>query len=111
MHVLENAIEAGEKTGNTRIEISAAVVEESVVVTVSDNGPGFPPEMLERSFSPGYTTKMTGGMVHGLGFGLFIARAVIELHEGKIWLENRAGGGANVRVQLPLAHIDEGMPR
>jgi signal transduction histidine kinase len=111
MHILENAVEAGEKTGDMRIEVSAKLVDGGVTVTISDNGPGFPDVVLEQPFSPGYTTKTTEGVVRGLGFGLFIARAVIELHEGRIWLENRPSGGADVHVQLPLAHVDESMPR
>jgi len=45
---------------------------------------------------------MAGGMLRGLGLGLFLTRAIINLHNGCIWLENRIGGGASVHVRLPL---------
>ena len=108
MHIVENAVEA--QADDPRIEIQVTTRDETVTVTVSDTGPGFPAEMLEQPFSPGYTTKITDGVVRGLGFGLFIARAVIELHGGRIWLENRDGGGASVYVELPLARDGQALP-
>jgi len=71
-------------------------------VTVSDRGPGFPDVVLDKPFSPGYTTKTTGGVLRGLGLGLFISKAVVDLHNGAIWLENQPGAGACVHVRLPL---------
>jgi signal transduction histidine kinase len=103
MHVLENAMEANEKTGKTLVEVRVTVNGGSTTMTISDCGPGFPDVMLDKPFSPGYTTKDTGGVMRGLGLGLFIARAVVELHDGHIWLENRAGAGASVHIRLPLA--------
>jgi signal transduction histidine kinase len=102
LRILENAIEASDQIAEPRVEISAVVGDHSVEVMISDDGPGFPGDVSEEPFSPGYTTKTVGGMMRGLGLGLFLARAVISLHNGCIWLENRAGGGATVHVQLPL---------
>jgi signal transduction histidine kinase len=104
MHILENAIEANERAGMSQIRISATVEGDMVTATISDCGPGFPNVMLDRPFSPGYTTKTTGGVMRGLGLGLFISKAVIDLHGGQIWLENRAGAGACVHIRLPIAH-------
>ncbi len=104
MHILENAMEANEKTGMNRIWISATADGDSVTTTISDCGPGFPGVLLDKPFSPGYTTKTTGGVLRGLGLGLFIAKAVVDLHDGQIWLENRAGSGASVHIRLPLVH-------
>jgi|GEM_PF-5949303 signal transduction histidine kinase len=110
-HIVQNAIEASTEAEATNdepvIEISAVADEEAVVITISDQGPGFPTEMLEKPFSPGYTTKATGGVLRGLGMGLFMARATVDLHGGRIWLENRPEGGASVHVRLPLAHVPE----
>jgi signal transduction histidine kinase len=110
-HIVQNAIEASTEAESTNgepvIEISAVADEEAVVITISDQGPGFPTEMLEKPFSPGYTTKATGGVLRGLGMGLFMARATVDLHGGRIWLENRPEGGASVHVRLPLAHVPE----
>ena len=109
VHIVENAVEA--QGNDPHVQIDIATSEDLATVTVSDNGPGFPAAMLEQSFSPGYTTKVIDGVVRGLGFGLFIARAVIEMHGGRIWLENRAEGGASVHVELPLARDSQVLPQ
>jgi len=105
-NILENAIEATVGAGGNCVQIAAVLDAHNVTVTVSDEGPGFPHEMIEEIFSPGYTTKITEGMVRGLGLGLFIARATINLYGGQIWLENRDKGGAMVHIRLPLALAD-----
>jgi signal transduction histidine kinase len=107
IRILENAMEANEKTGGDRVQISAQVEDEKVTVTISDCGPGFPDVMLDKPFSPGFTTKTTGGVMRGLGLGLFVARAVVDLHGGQIWLENRGGTGASVHIRLPLIDSPE----
>src|SRR5215469_11123630 len=66
-------------------------------VTVSDAGPGIPPDKLKSVFQPFFTTK-AGGM----GIGLSIARTIVEAHNGQIVAENQAGGGAVFRIKLPL---------
>ena len=71
---------------------------EAVEVEVSDNGPGIPPELLERIFDPFFTTKAVG---HGSGLGLFIAYEIIEKHGGCMVADNRPGGGARFRIRLP----------
>jgi signal transduction histidine kinase len=69
-----------------------------VEVMVSDWGPGIPKEALKRIFETFYTTKSTG-----TGLGLSIARTIIETYGGRIWAENREGGGAVFRFTMPLA--------
>jgi nitrogen fixation/metabolism regulation signal transduction histidine kinase len=69
-------------------------------LTVSDNGSGFPPEILQHAFEPYVTTKPKG-----TGLGLAIVQKIVTDHGGTITLANRAeaqGGGAEVSVQLPL---------
>jgi two-component system nitrogen regulation sensor histidine kinase GlnL len=66
-------------------------------VSVIDNGPGIPEEMLPRLFTPFATSKP-----HGTGLGLAISRRIIEAHGGRIEVKNRAGGGAEADVFLPL---------
>jgi signal transduction histidine kinase len=74
-----------------------------VTVSVSDDGPGIPVEKLNRIFEAFYTTKQ-----HGSGLGLSIARTIVEINSGKIWAENRPGGGASFHVTLPLAEPRQG---
>jgi nitrogen fixation/metabolism regulation signal transduction histidine kinase len=67
------------------------------VVTVCDNGPGFPRELIGRVFDPYVTSKPKG-----TGLGLAIVKKIVEEHGGRIDAENRPEGGASVRVTLPL---------
>jgi signal transduction histidine kinase len=66
--------------------------------SVSDTGSGVPPDKLKKIFDPFFSTKE-----QGMGMGLSIARTIIEVHGGQIWAENKIGGGAVFRFQLPLS--------
>jgi signal transduction histidine kinase len=103
---LTNAFEA--MNGAGRVDITAVSQdgdEESgpdhggptVVITVSDNGPGIPPEVTDRIFSPFFTTKPQGS-----GLGLAIVRKIVDAHDGRIDVGERAGGGTVFRVTLPF---------
>jgi signal transduction histidine kinase len=109
-HILDNAIEATSQVGGENVWIDVKAEDGAVTLTFSDEGPGFPKDIPEEIFSPGYTTKITKGVVRGLGLGLFMARATINLYGGRIWLENRGEGGASVHIRLPLAHSQTDLP-
>jgi PAS domain S-box-containing protein len=79
---------------------TTTVGDSTIEVSVSDCGPGIPVDGLERIFAPLFTTKP-----QGTGLGLSIARAIVELHGGSIWAENRPGGGAVFRFSLPSARV------
>jgi signal transduction histidine kinase len=76
---------------------TALAGDSAVEVSVTDFGTGIPKDKLEGIFDSFYTTKG-----HGTGLGLSIARAIIETYGGKIWAENRNGGGAVFHFTLPL---------
>ncbi len=109
-HILDNAIEATIQADGENVGIIVKADDAAVTMTFSDEGPGFPENIPDEIFSPGYTTKITQGVVRGLGLGLFMARATVNLYGGRIWLENRIGGGANVYIRLPLAHPQTDLP-
>jgi C4-dicarboxylate-specific signal transduction histidine kinase len=69
-----------------------------VSLTVSDNGCGIAPGLLERIFDAFFTTKP-----QGLGVGLSVSREIVAAHGGRIEAANRAGGGAVFRITLPMA--------
>ena len=66
-------------------------------LTISDTGPGIPPDMVLEIFNPFFTTK-----TDGMGMGLSIARTIVEAHGGSIRAENRPRGGARFHIALPL---------
>ena len=70
----------------------------SAEISISDSGPGIPQEKLNHVFDPFFTTKE-----QGVGMGLSIARTIIQAHQGRIWAENQAEGGAVFHLSLPLA--------
>ena len=65
--------------------------------SVSDTGPGVPPDKLKEIFAPFFSTKP-----QGMGLGLSIARTIIDAHGGRIYAENVPSGGAVFRIRLPL---------
>jgi len=77
---------------------SAMIGKAQAEVSVTDSGVGVPSNLLSKVFETFFTTKQ-----HGTGLGLSIARTIIETYGGKIWAENREGGGAAFRFTLPLA--------
>lgn len=70
-------------------------------LTLHDNGPGVPAELMERLFEPYVTSK-----VKGTGLGLAIVKRIVEEHNGRISVENPAGGGARIVIRLPVLHVD-----
>lgn len=71
-----------------------------VDLSLTDSGPGIPPDLLPKVFDPFFTTKAIG---HGSGLGLFITHEIIEEHGGCISVANRPEGGAAFRIRLPAA--------
>lgn len=70
----------------------------SGIISISNSGPGIPAEKLFQVFDPFFTTKE-----QGIGIGLSIARTIVMAHHGRIWAENGTGGGAVLRISLPLS--------
>ena len=85
--------------GKRRLSISTSLVNDySVEVSVADTGTGIPPDKLNTIFDTFYTTKS-----QGTGLGLSITRTIVQTFGGRIWAENRPGGGALFRFTLPLS--------
>ena len=67
-------------------------------ISVEDNGPGIPPDLLPDIFEAFVTTRLDA---RGTGLGLTIAAGIVDQHGGTIAASNRAGGGARLEVTLP----------
>jgi two-component system, OmpR family, sensor histidine kinase KdpD len=107
-NLLENAIRY--TPPGSPIDISVQLCDDSVMVSVADRGPGVPPSDFERVFDKFYRvlTSEKAARITGSGLGLAVCRGLIEAHGGRIWVENRQGGGALFRFTLPLRKA-EGM--
>jgi len=100
LNLLMNGIDAVKNypIGRRDVVISASETKARFVeVSVSDSGPGIPPDKLEHIFKPFFTTKE-----NGMGMGLSLCQTIVEIHEGSIWAANGYTGGAIFRFTLPL---------
>jgi signal transduction histidine kinase len=106
-NLLTNAVEALEGRDGGEILVTTRVVTregaEIAQIAVEDDGPGFQREQIGQVFDPYVTTK-----TRGTGLGLAIVRKIVEEHGGYVEADNRAGGGARVRVDLPLDETTRG---
>jgi two-component system, NtrC family, nitrogen regulation sensor histidine kinase NtrY len=101
-NLVQNAQDALENRKEPRIkpaiEVCTERVGDRVRLSVSDNGDGFPEELMARIFEPYVTTKP-----RGTGLGLAIVKKIVDEHHGSIAIENRPERGASVSVLLPPA--------
>jgi signal transduction histidine kinase len=96
-NLIENAVKYG-GTARVKIERDARAVH----VVIDDDGPGIPPEELDRVFTPFHRiAPQPGETTGGAGLGLSIAQIIVNGHGGRITLENRSEGGLSVNVRLP----------
>jgi signal transduction histidine kinase/DNA-binding NarL/FixJ family response regulator len=101
-NLIKNAWEAmlGQETPHIHVRVFPADGASAVHVQVSDNGPGIPPDILDKIWVSFFTTKGDRG---GTGLGLSACMAIINQHEGKIAVESQLGRGTTFTVTLPLA--------
>jgi PAS domain S-box-containing protein len=103
LNLLRNGIDAvsekrsGERTVTIR---SIPLGADNLMISVRDNGRGFPLDVAEHAFDPFFTTKP-----EGMGMGLAISRSIIESHGGRVWVEANPGGGAGVHFTLPIREV------
>ncbi len=101
-NLVENAVKFSDE--NTRITINAHHAGNEVIISVTDEGIGIPPELHEKVFERffqgnGHKT----GRRKGTGLGLSICRGIVEAHGGKIWVASQNGRGAKFSFSLPVA--------
>lgn len=103
VNLLANAHKYGRDGGNISLSLKRQAGE--VVFTVADDGPGIPEEDQPHLFERFYRPKTeTDRRTQGSGLGLPIAKAMVELHGGRIWVESRPGSGATFRIALPTSN-------
>ncbi|MCE7002186.1 HAMP domain-containing histidine kinase [Kibdelosporangium philippinense] len=92
-NVVRNAVDRADRVG-----VTVTTKDRAAVITVSDDGPGFHPNLLPHIFR-----RFTRGDARGHGIGLALVRSVLVLHGGRVEAANRPEGGADVRLLLPLS--------
>jgi len=97
-NLIANAQDALGETTAPEIRITTRAEGRGAALVVSDNGGGFPKEILARAFEPYVTTK-----ARGTGLGLAIVKKIVDEHHGEVEVSNRAPHGAQVTIRLPLA--------
>ena len=103
-NLVSNAIDACKDTGRTqyRVAVSGRVQNGRLILRVSDNGPGIPPEIKERLFNRFYSTKGS----KGTGLGLVLTKKVVTEHKGTIRVESSPGRGATFTIEIHLEHVE-----
>jgi two-component system nitrogen regulation sensor histidine kinase NtrY len=95
INLIKNAHEVEGPKGEVKVVIETAV-EGGCRIAVLDRRPGISDEVMQNLFLPFFTTKPSGS-----GLGLALSREIVELHQGRLGLARREGGGMSVRVWLP----------
>ena len=104
LNILNNAHQAVlSASGPKRVSVQVKEASGNVRITVSDEGPGIPPEYLGKIFDPFFTTKQVG---EGTGLGLSICYGIVQQHGGRLWVESEAGKGSSFHIDLPIVAPD-----
>ncbi|MDH5348564.1 MAG: HAMP domain-containing histidine kinase [Nitrospira sp.] len=107
LNLLHNAVKF--TRSDTPVDVSAAPLSDGTVqISVSDAGPGIALEDAEKIFQPFYRVSTTGKKSKGVGLGLAIAKLLVELHHGRLWVETVPGYGS--RFSFTLRSIETRRP-
>lgn len=98
LNLLLNAGEAIGEAGKGHVVVRTRDEDDQVVVEVEDDGPGIPPDVAARLFTPFYTTKR-----NGTGLGLNVSRRIAQEHGGTLAFSSQLGKGATFVLRLPVA--------
>ncbi|MCY1073247.1 hybrid sensor histidine kinase/response regulator [Archangium lansingense] len=101
--LLSNALKFGARQP---VEVRVTSDGEVARVVVEDRGIGIPEEQLERIFER-FGRAVSSRSYGGLGLGLYLARRAAEAHGGRVWAEQREGGGARFTLELPLRAVEQ----
>ena len=100
-NLLSNAIKFTPNDGAIRVKAKKHGTD--LIVEVADTGPGISKEEQQKLFCPYYRVPADRRRYSGLGLGLFITKQLVELHQGRIWVESEVGRGSTFAFSLPLS--------
>jgi PAS domain S-box-containing protein len=99
INLLSNGIKYNREGGQVRVS-SCRLTPSRVAIAVSDNGPGIPPDALDRLFVPFERLDADTGDIEGSGLGLAVSKALVEAMGGSIEVDSRPGQGSTFRIEL-----------
>src|SRR5690606_31955254 len=97
---LSNAIKYSPDGGDIQVAVDTAGSD--AVLSVTDHGPGIPPDQMDEIFLP-FRRGPWAALAHGSGLGLSVIRKIVDAHGGRIDVESEPGRGSTFVVRLPLA--------
>lgn len=95
-NMVKNALEATRYVSNPKITLSLTTSGDHSLITITDNGPGIPPSIMQNLFQP-FTSSKQGGS----GIGMFISRQIVRLHGGELSARNYPDKGVQIELSLP----------
>ena len=100
LNIVLNAKQAMiESKGRGILTVTTEKLEGMIRISFADNGPGIPPDIINRIFDPFFTTKEVG---KGTGLGLSICYGIVTKQGGRIYAQSQPGQGATFIVELPI---------
>jgi NtrC-family two-component system sensor histidine kinase KinB len=108
LNLIDNALRFTPPGG--QVLLNTKYVDDSIVISVSDTGPGIPSEYREKIFDRFVQVPGSTGRGLGTGLGLSFAKLTIEAHHGEIWVEDNPEGGSVFVIRLPLDQKKDGEP-
>ena len=99
--IVANLVENALKYASSVVEVSAVLRDDDLVVVVTDDGPGIPPDDVNNVFTRLYTVRATPGRAVGTGLGLAIVQEIAVAMGGRATADAPAAGGARITVTLP----------
>jgi nitrogen fixation/metabolism regulation signal transduction histidine kinase len=106
-NLIRNAFDALRDTeaGHLLVETRFELQNNTLILVIEDNGPGFDESVIDNVFEPYVTTKQ-----HGTGLGLAIVKKIVEEHHGAIAVANLANGGARVTITFSCMDVVTDLP-
>jgi two-component system, NtrC family, sensor histidine kinase KinB len=103
VNLLDNALKFSPPETTIAVEVGEMFIDDQLVLSVSDEGPGIPDQQRETIFEK--FSRLQRGDAPGLGIGLAFCRLAVEAHGGRIWVEDAPGGGARFSFTLPTKRL------
>ena len=104
MNLLDNAVKYSGREGHARVDARGQVTDDEVIISVRDEGQGIPLREQARIFDRFARLENTANRrTQGAGLGLYICRAIVAAHGGRIWVRSAIGRGSTFSFSVPRA--------